>query len=301
MKRKIILFITLPIVVIGLIIAGIFFYYWWDKNYNSPRFEYVCEEGYELNDYLNCVKELERVDPTPNYSCDSGYQLEDTICVKYETKKPSYKWSCPEGYKMKDGTEPQVCYKVLTELSTKNYYCDNNYVLDGTKCVRYEVVNMNKSYVCNINDFYDEYTHTCTYMYPTKTCPSGYLLKERLDNGYVKCYHGATLSYECPSDYIKQDNLCFKFFETIDAKYKTTCRSGYSLSSDGQTCTYTEYDVPSYNYQCSSGYYLENKTCVKKTTVNANINYTCSEDFTYEDGICIRYDIKKADTVVLDK
>ena len=294
-KFNLILISIIIVVVLGIMIFIIAY----SKNNNKKEekkdtiIQYSCIEDYTL-DNKKCVKEVENIDPNVNYSCDSGYELKKDKCVRYEYADSSVEWTCPSGYDWYENKKPNLCYKEITEsLIVKQYYCTNGYTLNGTKCVKEELVPASISHGCgNGSSLYNESVGLCFYLPIEGSCPRG--AREYQRNGrYVTCVTDPYITYNCPSNSTKSGTKCIISSETIDAKTVRGCKNGYNISSDQTYCIKIDYEVPSYKLSCKKGYTLNKENCIKKISIDAKKSISCNSGYELKNDKCIKYDIQE--------
>jgi len=158
-------------------------------------------------------------------------------------------------------------------------------------------------------------------------CDDGYVKK---DDRCVKVeFLDVTYVYECPENAKLNSNslTCKLITESIAAKNKKTCPSGYKLS--GSKCTMTQtvpytitevcfgggvlqggvckyFDAyghldyshdPAKKKDCPTGYSDTGSKCGKTTSVNATNNYSCSEGYELSGSNCIKTQVSDAKKV----
>ena len=263
------------------------------ENNELKRIIYTCDDEYELLDD-RCIKEIEKIPAKIEYKCESDYKLQNKKCTKSDYKDAEAKWLCPSGYTMRKEKYPDLCYKITTKPMEKMiYYCSNGYILNGTKCEKQEIVKKITTNVCPSASTYDAATNRCNLVGVFTSCPSGTSVGNR--NGkYVTCYTRPSVTYECPSGTTSSGGNCISKKEVVEAKYVRGCAKDYTVTSDGENCTKTDYEAPSYKLSCDSGYKLNKDNCVKTITKDANKEYLCNDGYDLVDEKCIKYDVKDA-------
>ena len=91
------------------------------------------------------VGELNEIKSSGKY-CDPGYTLDVNVCIKEIDRKPAKKADiCPFGYVEYEGK----CYEEKPIEETDNLVCRDEFVLEGTNCVRRRTVDAHvTSYTC---------------------------------------------------------------------------------------------------------------------------------------------------------
>ena len=291
-------------------------YYKHRKAIVTSTTEFICPEGYSLNDN-KCIKqtigatieatkhykedqtittdakvntgdeyieyaEVIKTKVRTDYTCPAGYTLNGSYCIKYtdpiENKGKIY-YVCPEGYSL-DG---QTCTKTYDATYTEgktNYTCPEGYSLDGTKCVA-------KANPTTSVDY---------------TCPAGYT-----ENG-TKCYivtnAESKTDYTCPAGYTRNGSKCTKT-ETIDATPNTTYgpwnfidTKYYTVANKAYTGATSKLDYDGMVTGAICGEPCGNKGIWYKYsyyTRTTNTTYTCPAGYTRNGSKCTKTETINAD------
>ena len=250
------------------------------------------------------VHELDEVKQTGNY-CDDGYTLEGDFCVKEIERFAATKGeTCPREYSERDGK----CYKEAGVIDLDEYYCPDDFELEGKKCVRRETMNaVPASYTCpsgvlktkgeahltdsragDANDpicVDSNYTQAVSVCDLPKNDPT-----ERLSSG-GKCYwHRApVIDTGCPGK-IQVNGECWDdatgIYVCPNAKNNETVKKGdycYTVLKGVQPTPST--------YKCDNPEWkLEGTTCVGTQTIDAFQKRDCPSGYTMDDNDrCIDY------------
>ena len=106
----------------------------------SAKATYSCSSGYKYNGY-NCVSTIE-TNSTQYYKCPIGYTLKDTTCYKQESMPATASLTCPTGYSKSSNN---ICKKLTKKYdATNTYTCEENLVLEETKCYKVLTKEVNK-------------------------------------------------------------------------------------------------------------------------------------------------------------
>ena len=263
------------------------------------KYSYNCDKypGYTLEG-TKCVKRTKSIDKKDateviTYNCHRypGYTVSGDKCIitntNTDTKDATVVYNCNNypGYKL-DGSK---CKKTTSTTDTKDagktYNCNGytGYSLEGTKCVK-RTTNTDeiegtpvystrqKSFTCNKQECTTKTVFSCKNgtcgNYPETSCQT---VKKT-------CYQQEQYisDYDCPKDYTKDGNMCYKTTTTTDTKdakvvYNCNSYSGYTLegSKCKKTTTTTDTKDAGKTYNCNnySGYTLSGTKCVKTTSI----------------------------------
>lgn len=141
---------------------------------------------------------------------------------KKEIISATKEYYCTGDYKL-DGTK---CYSIFSAPAIENYYCDKG-TLDGNKCIINSVVPYTPDKYGVAGELCESYSGTGYY----ENCVCN---KDGGTWDGQNCYKSVTTStnasvgYRCTGDLVLDGNMCYKLYE-LDAMYKYTCPSGYTL------------------------------------------------------------------------
>ena len=166
--------------------------------------------------------------------------------------------------------------KEKTQTDNKNtvsYYCENGYVLNGTKCTKTETKNATGRCPQGFSAGAWDYDYCTTEIDPEEEfrCmdQSGYKASEAvLDSTATYCYYRKDYAVSDPDDCsryghgrVYYNGYCY--FAKKEANKVKYCPSG-TLNSSGM-CELSMKKV----FNCDNGWTLENKKCTKTTVVDA--------------------------------
>lgn len=251
------------------------------------------------------VRELSETKTTGKY-CEAGYSLEGDFCLKeIKRENASNGMVCPQGYYEYNN----VCYEEIPIEEKDNYICRDEFTLNGTKCLRTNVLNAEPTkYLCekgesktraemNLTDVNsgDANDIVCvdlsTATHPVTPCelPPGDPT-ERMSYG-GKCYwHRAPVLPEgCPGS-IKVAGECWQ-----DASNIYICegyRDGKQYKSKNEYCEHSiKYIEPIVTeYKCPEDYVLNGNKCEKEESEDAMHERYCKEGYSLvNNDRCINY------------
>ena len=250
------------------------------------------------------IKELRDTKETGRY-CPEGYTLDGEFCIK-EIKKieARYDFVCPEGYQDYQGT----CYLEGRFIRGEKYACNEDYVVEGNKCVRKEFIEADPVYECQTGELMrkgeawiigaeDNDKMVCvdksTGVPPTQRC---LLQNHIMIDGNCADGPKPTINGGCePGDYLVNGG-CY----TVDNYDQWQCPNGGIFEKSKGTyvelCpdTFTYLEPTITGYTCKDDFILKDGKCVKEETYDAFKEVICLEGSTLvENSRCLYLDNQK--------
>lgn len=249
----------------------------------EPTFEYVCADGFTLNEADKKCERTESADAIQTYGpCDDGYILAGDLCLSGNAN-PIY--GCSDSSYTYNSSN-NTCTKTVskTVAATKEYTCESGATLNGAVCEYRDVTYWNcwkygtyQGGVCKANA-------KLSY-----TCPSNGTLDSNMNcviktvdtkNATVVNYDTNVTSYKAPTKYTCTDSTKLingKCYGTVttDAVGMYTCPDGFVAS--GVTCIQENFPTPVKKYTCSRVYTLNGGQCEKYEIVQAKKYYYDSD------------------------
>ena len=273
-------------------------------NITPAKAAYINQISKENNiDVENLVDEsvrgLDLAKQSGNY-CEKGYNLEGDRCLKEIDRKPATTGNvCTNGYLEYNGT----CYEETPFEETNTLICNEEYVLEGTNCIKTTTVDAKANYSCSKGELMrksdvnpigapDNDKYYCV----DKSSGKSPVLRCLNNKGHImingKCYNGPAplINGGCPNNDVVRNGGCY----SKDDEDQWECPNGniYSKSKGGvpelcpDTLTYIQPNIDSYS--CEEGFALKGDKCVKEEIEEARKQRVCKSGYTMiESDRCI--------------
>lgn len=239
------------------------------KNRNVPKKQEIKEETYkyEIKDSKDGVVEISE-DNNYTITIDGDYSLFKSLKVNDEEFIKDVDYTVSKGStiirftdqgieKLKPLKEDKINIVVSYEnnkevsselyLKVKEYYCEDGYELNDTKCIKAESIKAKS----------------------TASCDSGELMKNKCVNTNEPV---SSAGLGCPSGY--------KYMVVTDSCVNE--QTGDEAAATGESCSHMNkgedylmngscysYTTPNYTYSCDEGYTLDGKNCIKEEIIDA--------------------------------
>ncbi len=190
--------------------------------YHNGTVGYSCPDGYAMNGTV-CNKTINATkhEGSTWNSCPDGYTMNGNKCYKTinATKhEGSIGYSCPVGYAMM-GDSCERTIEATPHTTETEYTCPTGYVKKGTTCYQYTEPTAKKTYSYTCPEGFTaegsgEQTKCSMYIESKTTYYCENAEEALVESSCVKKIKGALKGYECPPEYILNNDVCVK--KTID-------------------------------------------------------------------------------------
>ena len=290
------------------------------KEYNiTPAKASVINEIIKVNNNVEIetlinknIKELNETKSTGNY-CDNGYTLEGDFCLKEINREPAQEGKvCKEGYLEYN----EKCYEEKPIYETDNLVCSEEFTLEGTNCVRKQIVNATVSkYTCpegevktkaEVGDapYNSGPANDPVCVDPSKithpVTPCNLPANDPTERTFVggKCYwHRAPVIEEgCPGK-IQVNGFCWD--DASDVYLCPNTQNSNKRSKDDKCYVVLNVKAIPSEYKCEdSSMQLEGTKCIKNEIEPAKHERVCPDGYTltnYDRCINLKNEINKID------